>query len=376
MNNPFLFGAVTKSEWFIDREDDTKRLSANFQNRINTILISPRRWGKTSLVWKVADIVQNTTTKVVIMDIFSCKTEEDFYKTFATQIIKQTASRWEEWIENVKQFLSALKPTFSFGNDPINTFSFSMDFTNKQLNEEVLKLPQKIAQAKGIKIVVCIDEFQQIAEIGDSVTFLKKLRSVWQLQSQDVTYCFYGSKKHLLNALFFKQSMPFYKFGDVIFLQKISIEHWKPYICSQFRKTGKEISEDLAEKICQMVENHSSYVQQFAWLVWLRTEKTATEKEFEIALQDLLAQNSMLFYNYSETLTVLQLNFLRALADGENTGFSRKEILQKYNLGTSANILRIKKALENKELIDISRNIITFNDPVFKIWFKKEFFQF
>jgi hypothetical protein len=373
MNNPFIFGTATKQEWFIDREDNIQRLSANFRNGINSVLISPRRWGKTSLVLKVADMVQDPKTKVVIFDMFACKSEEDFYRIFATQIIKQTASRWEEWIENAKRFLSAVTPRFSFGSDPMNEFSISIDFSNKQLNEEILKLPQKIAQEKGIKIVVCIDEFQQIGEIKDSITFQKKLRGVWQLQTQDVNYCFYGSKKHLLNAIFSKQNMPFYKFGDVIFLKKIDVKYWTPYICNQFRKTGKEITETMAEQICQTVENHSSYVQQFAWLVWTRTEKIATETEFKQALQDLLDQNSMLFYNYSEEITVLQINFLRAVSEGINENFSRKEILKKYDLGTSANIARIRKALEKKELIDIAKGKVTFNDPVFKIWFRKEF---
>lgn len=368
-----MFGTATKKDWFIDREDNVERLCANFRNGINSILISPRRWGKTSLVLKVSDLVQNTDIRVVVFDMFACKSEEDFYKIFATQIIKQTASKWEEWVENAKQFLSALTPKFSFGSDPANEFSISIDFSNRELNEEILKLPQKIAKAKNIRIVVCIDEFQQIAEIGDSVTFQKKLRSVWQLQLPDVTYCFYGSKKHLLNGLFAKQNMPFYKFGDVIFLKKIETKHWIPYICNQFKKTGKEISESLAEEICQTVENHSSYVQQFAWLVWTKTDKTATETAFKVALQDLTDQNSMLFYNYAENLSALQANFLRAVADGVNENFSRNEILKKYGLGTSANIARIRKSLENKELIDISQKKITFNDPVFKIWFIGEF---
>jgi hypothetical protein len=371
MENPFLFGTATQKEWFIDREEDSTRLIANFRNGINTVLISPRRWGKTSLVLKVSDTLKTTEVKVVLIDIFACKTEEDFYKIFATQIIKQTSTRWEEWVENAKRFLSALSPKFSFGSDPMNEFSISIDFSNRQLNEDILKLPQKIAQEKNLKIVVCIDEFQQIGELADSVTLQKKLRSVWQLQDK-VTYCLYGSKKHLLNVLFLKQSMPFYKFGDVIFLKKIDAEHWIPYICNQFQKTGKKISASLAEKICQTVENHSSYVQQFAWLIWLRTEIEASEIEFEAALQDLLTQNSMLYYTYFTELSTLQINFFKALVDGVNTNFSSKEVLQKYSLGTSANISRIRKALEKKELIDISRNIITFNDPVFRIWFKRE----
>jgi hypothetical protein len=372
-NNPFLFGMATREEWFIDREEEIGRLSENFRNGINSIVISPRRWGKTSLVLKVANTVRDAKTKVVMMDVFACKTEEDFYRLFATQVIKQTSSRWEEWMENAKQFLSALSPKFSFGSDPASEFVISIDFSNKQLNEEVLKLPQKIADAKNINIIVCIDEFQQIAEIGDSVTFQKKLRGVWQLRSRNVTFCFYGSKKHLLNNLFTRQSMPFYKFGDMIFLGKIDASYWVDYICNQFRKTGKEIPAPLAGKICLLVENHSSYVQQFAWLVWTRTDRTADEASYDLALQDLLNQNSMLFYTYCEQMTSLQVAFLKAVADGVEQNLSRGTIIKKYNLGMSANVSRIQKSMEQKELIDITRGRITFNDPVFKEWFRREF---
>ena len=80
----------------------------------------------------------------------------------------------------------------------------------------------------------------------------------------------------------------------------------------------------------------------------------------------------MLYYNYLDGLTALQINFLRAIADGIYSGFSRKEIIENYRLGTSANITRVRKALEDKELIDISHESITFNDPVFQLWFRKE----
>jgi AAA+ ATPase superfamily predicted ATPase len=371
MENPFVFGSATTGKWFTDRIDAAKRLLANFTHGINTIIISPRRWGKTSLVLKIANQTDDKYLKIVCMDIFACRSEEDFYKIFATEIIKQTAHKWEEWTENVSRFLSSLMPKISFGADPTLDFALSFDFSNKHLNEDILHLPQRIALKKGIRIVVCIDEFQQISEFPDSITFQKKLRTVWQLQTQEVTYCLFGSKKHLLSALFSKQSMPFYKFGDVMFLQKIAEDDWIQYIQERFEQTGKFISSELASKICIWVENHSSYVQQLAWLVWIRTENQATETDFEEALLDLLNQNSALYINYAESLTALQLNFLRALADGIQDQFSRKEIIAKYNLGTSANISRIKKSLEQKELIDIYPKMITFNDPVFRRWFKQ-----
>ena len=374
MENPFVFGTATFDEWFTDRENDLSRLLVNFQNGINTMIISPRRWGKTSLVLKAARLANSKNLKVVHLDIFSCRSEEDFYRLFAVEIIKQTASKWEEWVENTKHFLASLRPVISFGADPRSDFSIFLDFSNKQLNEDVLNLPQKIATEKKINIVVCIDEFQQITEFSNAVFFQKKLRTAWQLQ-KDVSYCLFGSKKHLMSELFSKQSLPFYRFGDLIFLQKIATTDWIQYIQSRFSYTHKSISHDLAERICQTVENHSSYVQQLAWLVWIRTDLNVTEINFEDGLNDLLNQSSILYYNYLENLTALQINFLLAIVEGIHSEFSKKEVIVKYNLGSSSNISRIRKSLEQKELIDIFQKKVTISDPVFHLWLKRSNFS-
>lgn len=155
---------------------------------------------------------------------------------------------------------------------------------------------------------MCIDEFQQIAEFKDSKAFQKRLRSVWQLQ-KSVSYCLFGSKKHLMNELFEKKSLPFYKFGDTVYLPKIGTEDWVDYICGRFEATGKHISAELAGKICRAVDNHSSYVQQLAWLVWIHTDETATEQDFEGAYQDIIDQNTPLFEKQTESLTAYQMNF-------------------------------------------------------------------
>ena len=86
-----------------------------------------------------------------------------------------------------------------------------------------------------------------------------------------------------MTKLFSKQSMPFYKFGDVMYRQKIDTAHWVDFIRHRFEVTGKEISRELAEKVCVTVENHSSYVQQLAWLLWVQTDKKATDADFEAA---------------------------------------------------------------------------------------------
>ena len=371
-NKPFIFGVAASGDNFTDRKKETERLLMNFRHGVNTVLISPRRWGKTSLVRKVCRLAQSDRLKVVYFDIFSCRNDKDFYDAFATAILKQTSSKLDEWLENAKTFLSRIRPKISMGTDPMADFSISLEMNPKSNDvDEILQLPEKIAQKKGCNIVVCIDEFQQIAEFKDSKTFQKRLRTVWQLQ-KSVSYCLFGSKKHLMKELFEKKSLPFYKFGDAIYLSKIGTSDWVDYICGRFEATGKRISKELAERICQIVDNHSSYVQQLAWLVWIHTDKITAERDFEAAYQDIIDQNTPLFEKQTESLSTYQMNFLRAILEGVHGEFSTQEIIQKYQLGSSANISIVKRALVKKELIEIEKRRVVISDPVMEVWLKKE----
>ena len=371
-NKPFVFGVAASGDNFTDRESETARLLTNFRSGVNTVLISPRRWGKTSLVRKVCRLAQTDELKIVYLDIFSCRSDADFYDAFASAVLKQTSTKVEEWMENIRQFLSRISPKISLGADPAADFSFSLELTPKREDiDEILQLPEKIAEKKGCRIVVCIDEFQQIGEFKDSKTFQKRLRSVWQLQKH-VSYCLFGSKKHLMNELFECKSLPFYKFGDAIYLQKIATADWVGYIRSRFEATGKSIPAELAEEICRRVDNHSSYVQQLAWLVWTRTGKEATRQELEAAFQDIIDQNTPLFEKQTESLTSFQMNFLRAVIDGVHSEFTTQEVMRKYQLGSSANVSIIKRALIKKELIEIDKRKAVIPDPIMKVWLQRE----
>lgn len=371
-NKPFVFGVAASGDNFTDRKSETARLLTNFRSGVNTVLISPRRWGKTSLVRKVCRLAQTDELKIVYLDIFSCRSDADFYDAFASAVLKQTSTKVEEWMENIRQFLSRISPKISLGADPAADFSLSLELTPKREGiDEILQLPEKIAEKKGCRIVVCIDEFQQIGEFKDSKTFQKRLRSVWQLQKH-VSYCLFGSKKHLMNELFERKSLPFYKFGDAIYLQKIATADWVGYIRSRFEATGKSIPAELAEEICRRVDNHSSYVQQLAWLVWTRTGKEATRQELEAAFQDIIDQNTPLFEKQTESLTSFQMNFLRAIIDGVHSEFTTQEVMRKYQLGSSANVSIIKRALIKKELIEIDKRKAVIPDPIMKVWLQRE----
>ena len=372
MGKAFVYGMSVGGDNFTDRIEETKRIKLDFENGINVILISPRRMGKTSLIKKVISEMDSPEIKVVYMDIYDCRSEYDFYNRFAETMMKSTGKQLEQVMENIKRFLVRVSPKLSFSPESNSEFSVSLGITPKDYSpKEILDLPERIAKEQGIRIVVCIDEFQQIGEFADSLTVQKRLRGVWQ-HHQHVSYCFFGSKKHLMENIFQSRRMPFYQFGEMLHLKCIPTEYWVPFICSRFEKYGKRISEEYAARICHTVKNYSSYVQQLAWNVMAETEIEVNEESFTEGFNALLEQNSSLFIQQTEGLTTYQLNFIRLLCNGIHSGFNTQSVVELYSLGSKSNVDRIKKCLIDRELITIEKEGVFLADCVFELWFKRE----
>lgn len=372
MDKAFIYGMSVEGKNFTDRELETKRLQLNFENGMNSILISPRRIGKTSLVKKVKSLTENRERIVVFMDIYKCRSEYEFYEKFASSVIQATSTKMDQMVRTAKEFIMSITPKITYSPDPGTEYTLSLGI-NPKMNtpEEILDLPERIAQKKGIQMVVCIDEFQQIGEMPDSLTIQKTIRSVWQ-HHRNVCYCLFGSKQHLMNNLFYSRKMPFYQFGDMFFLKKIPTEKWVPFITSRFKDAGKQISEKLAERICQTVDNYSSYVQQLAWNVLVVSDSIVTEQSFQEGLEATFAQVTPFFVELTANLTTYQLNLLRAICSGFHEDFGKKEVTSHYDLGSRSNLVKLKKALIEREIIEQTEDGLFISDPLFERWFKRE----
>lgn len=368
----FIFGVSVSGDNFTDRVKETHRLKMNFENGQNVILLSPRRMGKTSLVQKAMHEVDSNLVKVVYMDIYDCRNEKEFYQKFAQAVLRATASRSDQVMDFVKQFLSSLVPKISFSPTPDSDFSFSLGLNIADTNDpmEILNLPERIAEKTGKHIVICIDEFQQIGEMPDTLTIQKKLRGIWQLQ-QNVSYCLFGSKKHMLLRLFKDKRKPFYQFGDTMELGTIPTEDWVQFICRKFAERELTISAEQAEVICTSVRNYSSYVQQLAWNVMLNCDKIVQDEDIQEALNETIQQNIVLFQEQIKDLSAYQMNFLRAICSGIHSGFSAKDILERFSLGAKSNVSRLHTSLVERELIESVDGKLFIMDPVFELWFKQ-----
>ena len=374
MEIPFVYGKIVAAEDFTDRKNETAKLLANISSLTNTAIISPRRWGKSSLVSKVIGIASTNSKDYLFvrMNVFKCGDEQEFYQTYAKNIMAQVSSTLENMMSNAKEFISSLLPKVAV-SDPTGQYelSFGLDVKSNPISEDILNLPQRIAAKKGKKVIVCIDEFQQIGEFTDSVKFQKILRNHWQEQP-DVAYILYGSKKHMMLNIFGEYNSPFYRFGDILFLPKISNGDWSEYIVERFSKTGKSISPKVAAYLAGRVDNHSYYVQQLAQACWLRCTESCTKSVVDAALESIMDSLNLQFLNTMDSLTEKQRNYLCAVSDGVEH-FTSTETLSRYKLGSNGNVRILREALRKRDIIDVERKHVTIQDPMFRLWLRTQY---
>lgn len=372
--SPFQYGKLATKENFVDRESERAALKQMLFSGINVSLISPRRWGKSSLVKMAMDelTLEQKDVRVCYLDAFCIDSVEDFYSKFASAVVSCTSNKFEKaWID-AKKYLGGIIPglTVSDGLNDILTINFKHD-PLKENQSEILNLPEKIAIDKGIRIIVCIDEFQQLAEMERYAELEGKMRSVWQ-HHKNVSYCFYGSKKHMMMQIFNDFQKPFYRFSETIFLGKIPRKDWIPFIVSGFSKTGKSISEEYAAEICTRTECHSWYLQQLSYFVWSDTIGEVTKDIMSRAFRRVIDTNAPMFMSDVEKLTASQREMLKAIVAGE-THLSSAEAREKYRLGNLTTITRNKKVLETKAFVDSNDGTLEISDPLFRVWFTEKY---
>jgi uncharacterized protein len=372
VKSPFEFGSTVSDDSFTNRHLERKRLLVNLTSGINTILISPRRWGKSSLVEKVAKDISTKDKKIklVFIDLFSISSEEAFLELYARSIIKASSSKAEDWIQTTKAAFKKLIPKIILNTD-LGDISLEIDKQEiKKHRDEILNLAEVIGVQKGVQFIVCVDEFQNIVHYDKDQSFEKAMRSYWQ-RHKNVSYCLYGSKRHMISDIFNDSSRAFYKFGDIIFLSKIERTEWVDFIVKRFNQTKKDFSTSQADKIANLAHDHSWYVQQIAHTVWLMTDNKVRERIIEEAFLSTLYSQRPFFQQTIENLSPTQINLLKAIYQNEYQ-LTSVSVMNKYALGTPNNVTKNLQKMIQEDIIDKSLDKYEFMDPVFWALFGKE----
>ena len=154
-------------------------------------------------------------------------------------------------------------------------------------------------------------------------------------------------------------------------MEKIPEEHWQEFIQLSFRNTGKKINKELVREMIKTTNNHPDYLQQFCHNVWNATEIVATAEIIDTAMDLVVRSNSLHYQDICEALSNTQLNLVFAILNGE-TKLTAAETMLKYKLGTPRNVSKNKRVLEDKDIVEIHGDSITFNDPIYEYWLRKQ----
>jgi hypothetical protein len=325
MTNPFVYGEVVPPASFVDREAELDRLIGDLLAGQKVFLISPRRYGKSSLVVQALRAAARQGALTVDVTVSSYSSYVAFLEGYARALlsIETRIDRARGWL---REMLGAVRPEVRIEPDDTGrsqlAFSFPSARTDKdvsRLAQEVFALPGRIADARKRKLAVALDEFQAIGAFnGGSVEHA--LRAAVQHQRQ-VGYVFSGSEPALMERML-GRSRPFYKAGPVMRLQKIPEERFAGFLEARFRATGVKPVPGLGAAIVELAGNLPYDVQRLAHEVWddVRAggRRTAGLDDLHTTLTRLLGEHDTLFEGAWQRLTLAQRAALRAvvLQDG------------------------------------------------------------
>ncbi|MDR2358371.1 MAG: hypothetical protein LBD87_01040 [Prevotellaceae bacterium] len=375
MDSPFVFSREVINESFVGRKDELSWLASNLSNKENTVLIAPAGYGKKSLVRSAfIQAAKQTELKWCTCNLFNIRDAYSFYTLLAREIFSAACATGDEWIAMAEQLLPLARPHIEI-NDRKQNAPLQIIFDKQRLLEfadEILQLPEKIAILQNTAFIVWINDFQEITRFDDTAAFQKRLITQWKPQ-RNAGYLLCGSKINAMRNLF-TEKQAFYKFGEQIPLEPIDEKALVDYIVKAFSKSGRVISKEFAEEICRTTCCYPFYVQQFAHLCWLNTKGFVIDSMIDSASEDLLNYNDHFFRLLADDLSDSQINYLHAVIDGIDR-FSSAEVIAGYQLHSSANITRVRGALEKKEIITFIRNRPCFINPVFEYWLRKRYFE-
>ncbi|MEI6575554.1 MAG: ATP-binding protein [Bacteroidota bacterium] len=257
VKNPFKFGSVVDDPFFTNRTEELAKIQAIINSNNHLIMISPRRFGKTSLVRKA---VKSSNRDILFLDLQLINSIEDFAAQYLRRIYRIFPS------ERINKFILNFRfiPTLSL--NPVNNeieVSFQTKGGDLPLLEDALNLMEQLSSPVHRAIVI-FDEFQDIMRLGDGID--RKLRSIMQLH-QNINYILLGSQESMMREIFEKKKSPFYHFGLLFPLKKISKTQFRKFICDKMNSISGN-PDPIADEILNFTDGHPYYTQQLAYVTW------------------------------------------------------------------------------------------------------------
>jgi uncharacterized protein len=376
MANPFRYGALALDDAFTNREAELAELLTDILNGQDVVVFAPRRYGKSSLVWRVSQQAIEQDVLIAHVNLMTTPTAERLAEKLAETIHDDLASTLFRARERLRVF-SGLRITPIVTVDP-NTgklgFTFDAGRQPQDLDatlERLLELPGQLAAERGRKVALVLDEFQEIVDIDPDLPRL--MRSVFELQP-DVAHVYLGSKRHMLERIFNDENEPFWRSAKQMELGVIAPALFRGYIDAQFARTGRRVDPDIVERVLDATLGHPYATQELCYFVWGETSEggVAGNEQYDVALEKLLRAEHAHFGLVWEKAARAQRLVLQALAREPGRPLTG-EYRRRHGLPGPSSVQRALDAVVKDELVTRDeRGEYRIAEPFLGEWLRRE----
>jgi uncharacterized protein len=373
--NPFQFGALALDEAFTDREDELAELRADVRNGQDVVVFAPRRFGKTSLVWRATQELARDRVLVASVDLMTTPTPAKLAEKLARAIHDDIASPLLRARERLRIFGDLkVNPTITVdANTGAPSFSFAVTERREDIDatiERLLELPGELGGERKRKVALVLDEFQEVVDIDDRLPRL--MRAVFQ-QQPEVAHVYLGSKRHMLRRIFSDENEPFWRSAKQMELGVIEAAKFRVFIERQFERTGRFVSDEALDVILAATGGHPYATQELCYFAWQEVglEQRAEATDVEAALARVLNSEHAHFSLLWERASSVQRLVLAELAREPGRPLSA-DYRNRHNLPGPSTVQRAVEALERAELVARDRGLVRIVEPFLAAWLLRD----
>lgn len=372
--NPFRFGSLALDEAFTDRGAELTELVADVRNGQDVVVLAPRRFGKTSLVWRASQELIREKVLVAQVNLMTTPTAAKLADKLARAIHDDIAPAVVRAKDRLRIFQGLrVRPTVTVDpEDGSPSFSFALAGAPAQdvsdTLERLLELPAKLAAERGRRVALVFDEFQEIVDIDPGLPRL--MRSVFQEQP-DVSHVYLGSRRHMMRRLFSDEQEPFWRSAKQIDLGVIPPELFAPFLVERFAGTGRQLPGALADRLLAITHGHPYATQELAYFLWQEVDAggVATAARLDLALEKVLRSEHAHFSLLWERAPRAQRQVLQALA-AEPGRVTSDAYRTRHRLPAASSVQRATETLERDEVVLRGADGVHIAEPFLAQWLR------
>jgi uncharacterized protein len=373
LTNPFRYGDLALDDAFTDRAEEIAELKSDIRNGQNVVIFAPRRYGKSSLLWRVVqELIRDDDVLVAQVDLMKTASKEKLAEKLASSIYDDIASTGFKVREKATEVFAGLRvrPLMTLDLDGSLSFSFQAGHKPEDIDatiERLLELPAQLGADRKRRVALVFDEFQEIVRLDRHL--LPLMRSLFQEQPE-VAHVYLGSKRHMMEQIFNDENEPFWRSAKQIELGVIPPRLFADFIRDRFDATGRSIEETVIDAILERTHSHPYGTQELAYALWEVTDPgtTATAAKLDEALGRVLRSETAHFRRIWEEAPKAQRLTLEALARDPGQPPLSIAYRREHNLPGTSTIQRALEALSEDELIQRHQAGYRISEPFLAEW--------